>query len=239
MKPEIRIAQTKSEWITTTADQIIALAASAIETRGEFSLVLSGGRTPRPIYQHLSSISEQIDWQRMTIFWSDERCVPPGDSESNYRMAKESLLDQVPVQSQNIFRMLGEIEPEDAAQDYEEMLAAFFYNKEKRFDLILLGIGKDGHTASLFPETDALDEVKKWVTTSSHPDSDSTRLTLTYPALNAARQVIFLASGKSKATVVTDVIHNPDVPPAYPAKRVTGQDKPPMWILDADAASKV
>ena len=239
MKPPIIIAQSKAEWISKTTQQIIISAKAALDNRGEFSLVLSGGGTPKPIYQQLATLPDQIDWQHTFIFWGDERCVPPDHPESNYRMAEKALLEHVPVPDQNVFRMLGEIEPVAAAKDYEEMLMAFFHNKEKRFDLVLLGIGEDGHTASLFPETEALKETVKWVSATNHPYTESKRLTLTYPALNAARQIIFLASGGSKADVIADVINNPGKLPAYPAKGITGLDTPPLWILDTVAAAKL
>lgn len=236
MKAVVKIAAAKAEWTAVTADLIIYLANDALEARGEFSLVLSGGSTPIPVYEELANRSAEVSWEHTFIFWGDERCVPPTHPESNYRMAKTTLLDNIPIPARNIFRMLGEIEPQSAAEDYEEMLAAFFHNKEKRFDVVLLGIGEDGHTASLFPGTEALDETVKWVTANSHPYSDSSRLTLTYPALNAARQIIFLGSGGGKADVIAEVINNPDKGPVYPAKGITGRDQPAIWVLDAAAA---
>jgi 6-phosphogluconolactonase len=239
MKAVLKISTTKEDWITAAVDLIIDLANDAFTARGEFSLVLSGGSTPRPVYEELANRSGEVNWEHSFIFWGDERCVPPDHPESNYRMAKESLLDQIPIPDENIFRMLGEIDPQIAAQDYEGLLAAFFQNKEKRFDTVLLGIGEDGHTASLFPGTEALDETVKWVAANSHPSSDRSRLTLTYPALNAARQIIFLVAGGSKADVVTNVINNPEKKPAYPAKGIIGHDKAPIWILDTAAATNL
>ena len=239
MRPEIKIAATAEEWSAAAVNLIINMANDALQVRGEFSLVLSGGGTPRPVYEELANRSGEMDWEHIFIFWGDERCVPPNHPESNYRLAKESFLDKIPIPGGNIFRMLGEIEPRAAAKDYELMLTAFFHTKEKRFDTVLLGIGEDGHTASLFPGTEALDETVRWVTANSHPYSNSTRLTLTYPALNAARQIIFLAFGGSKADVVADVINHPEEQPAYPAKGITGLDQPPIWVLDTVAAENL
>jgi len=191
------------------------------------------------VYELLAADPERIDWPRTFVFWGDERCVPPDHPESNFRMAQQALLQKVPLQAQNVFRMLGEIEPQAAAKDYEEMLAAYFVGKEKRFDAVLLGLGEDGHTASLFPGTPALAESARWAAANPHPYSDGMRLTLTYPALNAAREVLFLVTGENKAGVAAEVIRNPGGPPPYPAKRVGTPDHPPHWILDQAAAGKL
>lgn len=239
MNPSLTIAGSTSEWIASAAHLIITQAREAIQARGEYSLVLSGGSTPQPVYRALAENADQIDWERIFIFWGDERCVPPDHRDSNYLMAMETLLSRVPVQGQNIFRMLGEIDADAAAQDYQEMLAAFFHDKEKRFDTVLLGLGEDGHTASLFPGTKALKETERWAVANPHPYSDTTRLTLTYPAINSARQIIFLVSGENKAEVAAEVVQNPAGPPPYPAKRITGVENSPHWILNAKAGTKI
>jgi len=237
--PRILVIPTPSKWVQTAADLIIEQAQAAIQTRGSWSLVLSGGGTPKPVYQALVTRKDEIDWKNTFIFFGDERCVPPDHPESNYRMAKETFLDNVPIEQQNIFRMIGEITPDSAAQDYQGMIDAHFYKAEKCFDTILLGLGDDGHTASLFPGEPALKEDNAWVTPSQNPHTQTDRITLTFPAINAARSIIFLVSGENKAGVIANVIHNSTESPDYPAKRVTGTNTAPTWVLDLAAASKI
>ena len=180
-----------------------------------------------------------FDWSKWFIFWGDERCVPPNDDESNFRMAKLAFLDQTTIPQKNIHRMMGEIDPINAAHLYEEEINKFFLKKEKRFDTILLGVGNDGHTASLFPGVNALQEKKHWVSISQHPDSGMKRITLTYPAINQSRNIIFLVKGSEKSKVIADIINNPNNDPYYPAKGITGKENPPEWIIDTAAAGKL
>jgi 6-phosphogluconolactonase len=237
--PRILKLPTRTKWAEAAADLIIQQANAAIEARGSWSIVLSGGSTPRPVYQTIAARKDQINWDHTYIFWGDERCVLPDDPESNFRMAKETFLDEVPISKQNIFRILGEIPPETAAQDYQGTIDAHFYQVEKRFDTLLLGLGDDGHTASLFSGTTALAEADSWVVATRNPHNRTERVSLTFPAINSARSVLFLITGENKADIVSDVIQNPAVPPHYPAKRVTGLDTPPIWVLDQTAASQL
>jgi len=239
MQHQITIAPTPKAWAETAATAIIVQAHAALQERGEFTLVLSGGSTPRPVYRLLAARKDQIDWEHTYIFWGDERCVPPDHPESNYGMVKEALLDAVPIPGQNVFRMLGEVDPQTAARDYEELLAAFFVDRPRHFDIVLLGLGEDGHTASLFPGTLALFETVKWVVPNQYPYSDSMRLTMTYPALDSARQILFLVTGENKAEVAAEVIRHPEGPPPYPAKQVGDPAIRPHWILDLAAAGKL
>jgi len=239
MEPRVKISTGPDTWARSVVDVITEQSRAAIEERGEYSLVLSGGSTPLPVYQLMAANPDWIDWHRTFVFWGDERCVAPDHPESNYGMAKRALLDFVPVVPANIYRMMGEIEPKAGAQDYEQMIAAFFIGKEKRFDTILLGLGEDGHTASLFPDTEALKETARWAVANQHPYSDGMRLTLTFPALNAARDVLFLVTGENKAEVAAEVIENPDSNPPFPAKRVGTRNNPPYFILDPAAAGKL
>ena len=239
MKPEILIAPTKEEWADLATRRVLETLQVCLSKRGEASLVLSGGSTPKAVLKQIAIQPTRITWDKVYVFWSDERCVPPDHPESNYGMAKSYLLDLVPIPAQNIFRMIGEIEPEAAAADYEETISAHFYKREKRFDLMLLGLGDDGHTASLFPDTPALVVKDKWVAANPHPYSDTSRLTLTFPALNASRQIFFLVTGENKAQVVKEVIRETHLPPPHPAKLVTGSVSSPVWILDSEAASKL
>lgn len=241
MRANIQVAATEEEWIHLAVKTITNQATQAIQNRGFFSLVLSGGNTPKPVYQALASdyIQAMFDWSKWFIFWGDERCVPPNDDESNFRMAKLAFLDQTTIPQKNIHRMMGEIDPINAAQLYEEEINKFFLKKEKRFDTILLGVGNDGHTASLFPGVNALQEKKHWVSISQHPDSGMKRITLTYPAINQSRNIIFLVKGSEKSNVIADIINNPNNDPHYPAKGITGKENPPEWIIDTAAAGKL
>ncbi len=158
-----RIFSDSADLSQAAAEHIVGLAAASIDQRGNFSFVLSGGSTPRGLYALLASdgFADRIDWARVFVFWGDERCVPPNHADSNYRMAREALLDHVPLPAGNIHRMAGEIDPQAAAEGYDRLLHAFFAPTlaRPRFDLVLLGMGADGHTASLFPGTDALNEI--------------------------------------------------------------------------------
>jgi 6-phosphogluconolactonase len=241
MKDNILIANSMDAWIKWGAEWISNQASISIRDRGRYSLVLSGGGTPKPVYQRLSQllVSQQIEWRKFFIFWGDERCVPPDDPQSNFRMAKETLLDDVAIPPENIFRIKGELDPAEAAQDYEQRISDFFSQGASRFDTILLGLGEDGHTASLFPGTPGLEVRDRLAIENPHPYSGSWRVTLTYPTINASHSILFLVAGKNKAQVTAECIQNPDNPPDYPAKNITGSENPPSWLLDKDAASNL
>lgn len=241
MRHNITITQSDGEWVQTAVEIIISQAVQAIRKRGVYTLVLSGGSTPRPIYQELASKKYQsvLDWGRIFLFWGDERCVPPTDEESNYLMAKTALLDWIQIPDSNIFRIEGEIQPKEAARAYQQRIDQFFSGKEKRFDTTLLGLGEDGHTASLFPNTDGLRESTQWVVPNINPYQNTNRITLTFPAINSSRHILFLVKGAEKAKVVADIIENPKSPPHYPAKKITGKEIQPHWILDRAAGNKL
>ena len=211
-------------------------AAEAIEERGRFAVVLAGGSTPNAMYGILArDYSDSMDWSKVHVFFGDERTVAPDHEDSNYRMAREALLDHVRVGS--VHRMRCELLPDEAAADYEEQLREFFGSEQlPRFDLILLGIGGDGHTASLFPETPALEVQDRWVVANPVPKLDTTRITLTVPVINAARSVVFLVAGEDKAEALKEILEGDTDPREYPATLVrppTG----PVWKLDRTAAS--
>ncbi len=218
-------------------NRIIDSAQQAIETRGEFTLTLSGGSTPLAVYAQLLEKADLLDWHKVFLFWGDERCVPPDHPDSNFGQAKTLLVDSLPIPRENVFRILGELEPATAAQDYEEMLSAFFHNKEKSLDLVLLGLGEDGHIASLFPGSPALEVSDHWVTETVQPSSGQPRITLTFPAINSAREILFLVTGANKADVAAEVIHRPVALPELPAKRISGAAAPPFWLLDPEAGA--
>ncbi len=200
--------------------------------------MLAGGSTPKAAYGILArDYAETVDWGRVHAFFGDERTVPPGHEDSNYRMAREALLDRVPVGG--VHRMRGELPPDEAAASYEEELRAFFGDEgPPRFDLILLGLGEDGHTASLFPETSALEVTDRLVVANPVLKLDTTRITLTAPVLNAARAVIFLVAGESKAEALKEVLEGDADPRRYPAKLVQPADGP-TWMVDRSAAQRL
>ncbi len=222
-----------------------ALAQGATETivelaRGHdrFTIALSGGSTPRALYSRLaaSPLAESLDWSRIHLFWGDERCVPPDHPDSNYRMASETLISQVPLLPANIHRIAGERPPQEGAAAYEQELRAFFGGLP-HFDLVLLGMGDDGHTASLFPHTLALHEISRWVVPNHAPSPPHKRLTLTAPVLNAADTILFLVSGTSKAAPLREVLHGTPDPQRLPAQLIHPQSGHLIWMTDAAAAA--
>ena len=228
--------------IQAAAKRILALSSAALRTQDRYSVALSGGSTPRRLYETLAAppFSEQIPWERVHVFWGDERCVPPDDPGSNYRMARESLLDHVPLSADNIHRVRGELEPEAAARAYVRELRDFFDAPWPTFDLVLLGMGDDGHTASLFPGSRALGETTRPVVgvTADHQDRPARRVTLTPPAINAARQVIFLVTGAGKAETLRAVLEGPYQPLALPAQIVRPTDGQLLWLVDSTGGIK-
>ncbi len=223
------------------ADQIITIADAAIKATDSFSLVLSGGVTPRPMYQLLATdaYKSRIDWEKVIIFWGDERCVPPDDDESCYKMARQTLLDHVPVLPNNIHRMRGEIRPDEAAAEYEALLRGIFKSDRPRFDLILLGIGDDGHTASLFPRTNALHEEQRWVTENYVPAKQAWRITFTRPGINGAANIMFVVSGKNKAERLKQITSGEYQPYDLPAQLVKPTHGNLSWFIDAEAAAQL
>ncbi|MEX1117198.1 MAG: 6-phosphogluconolactonase [Terrimicrobiaceae bacterium] len=204
-------------------------ADTAILERGVFRLALSGGNTPRPVYEALAKTDAA--WGKWVFTFGDERCVPPDDSQSNYRMAKESLFDHAPIPAENILRIQAEEAPEVAAARYEHDLRkqageAPIY----RHDLILLGMGDDGHTASLFPETAALQESKAWVVANYVPKFETHRITMTYPLLNAARQVCFLVNSKGKDEMLKNVFSGDY---DFPCTKIRPTNGNLVWLLGA------
>nr|MBA2715260.1 6-phosphogluconolactonase [Rubrobacteraceae bacterium] len=226
------------ELAEAAAHNFAARAAEAIEDRGRFAVVLAGGSTPKTAYEILArDYAETIDWGRVHVFFGDERSVPPDHEDSNYRMAREALLDNVPVAG--VHRMQGELPPDEAAQAYEEELRDFFGSDElPEFDLILLGIGGDGHTASLFPETSALEVHDRWVVANPVLKLETTRITLTVPVINAAQAVYFLVAGEGKAEALGQILEGDPDPRAYPASLIQPQPGP-NWMLDRSAASEL
>ena len=243
---EIKIVSDVSELNRAAADEFSNCAQGSIQARGRFSVALSGGSTPRGIYGLLAddqSIPEKrLPWEKIFVFFGDERHVPPTDEESNYRMAHESLLSKIPIPEQNVFRVAAELDAETAATQYEQQLVRFFQMGPSeseawpRFDLIMLGMGPDGHTASLFPGSSALHETQRKVVANWVEKFNSFRITFTFPVLNHAAEVMFTVSGESKAEILKDVLKNPDKN-LYPSQRVQPEDGRLWWVVDRVAAS--
>ena len=231
----VHVYGSSEELAEAAAREFAAKAEEAIEERGRFAVVIAGGSTPETMYGILArDYIDQIDWSRVYVFFGDERAVPPHHEDSNLKMASELLLDHVPVG--NVHRIRGELPPEEAAEAYEEELRTFFPSEDvPRFDLILLGLGADGHTASLFPWTPALEVHDRWVVANPVPRLDTTRITLTVPVINAARAVIFLVEGEDKAEAVREILEGDADPRAYPAKLVQPPGGP-EWMVDQSAA---
>jgi 6-phosphogluconolactonase len=232
----ICVYSSSEELSAAAAREFAAKAEEAIEERGRFTVVLAGGSTPETMYGILArDYMGRIDWSKVYVFFGDERSVPPHHEDSNLKMASEVLLDHVPVA--NVHRIRGELPPDEAAEAYEEELRKFFQTEDgPRFNLILLGIGADGHTASLFPWTPALEVQDRWVVANPVPRLDTTRITLTIPVINAARAVIFLVEGQDKAEAVREILEGDADPRAYPAKLIQPPGGP-EWMLDQSAAS--
>lgn len=217
-------------------------AAQAVSERGRFSVALAGGSTPRPLYQMLASepYASALPWEATFVFWGDERRVPPGHPDSNYGMAADVLLNHVPVPRDHVYRMDGEDLANSAARAYDRALAYHFDLGPRdmpRFDLILLGLGADGHTASIFPGTRAVSDRSNRVLVYTVPQLHSERMTLTLPVLNNARHVLFLASGEDKAAALAAVTQGTYRPSTLPAQAVDPQDGTLVWLVDAAAAS--
>lgn len=241
MKLEIVIVPDAEALSRQAARRFTRLALRAIADRGRFSAVLSGGTTPGALYRRLADDPHrgQIPWRQVHLFWGDERCVPPDHPGSNFRLADKALISRVPIPPGNVHRVRGELAPQAAAQAYAAELRAFFDASGPHFDLVLLGLGQDGHTASLFPGSDALDEKVRPVVavTAQYQDRPAQRVTLTPPAINAARHVLFLVSGSGKAEIVQAVLEGP--PERLPAQQIRPTTGRLTWLIDAPAASRL
>jgi len=222
---------TREALFAHAAERFVRIGAEAIGERGRFLVALSGGKTSRPLYERLAS-SAELDWAAVDVFWADERCVPPTDPRSNYRSAREALLDRVPIPPDRIHRIDGELEPLAAADAYEVELRRTL-GADSRLDLILLGMGADGHTASLFPRHQALTEEKRRIVPVHASAEPPWRVTMTLPLINAARHVLFLVVGAEKAEAVRDLADGKPLPAAM----VHPTDGTVTFLVDEEAAS--
>jgi 6-phosphogluconolactonase len=224
------VLRTKN-FVTDAANFIVDQAHKALGERGEFRIALSGGNTPRPVYERIAAIARDLPWERVLITFGDERCVSPDDEQSNYRMALESLFAPASIPAKSVMRMRGEIDPQIAAKQYEDqldLLATQRGEKIYRHDLILLGLGEDGHTASLFPNTAALAQTTRRVVANFVPKLNSWRLTFTFPLINQARQICFLVNASKGEEFIERVLQDDAQFPASRVRPVAGEL---TWII--------
>ena len=239
MTPEIKILPDGAALNLAAAQEFQTAAEQAIAQRGRFSVALSGGNTPRSVYSLLAQqYKTSLPWNKIHIFFGDERSVPPDHPDSNYRMANEALLSHVPIPLENVHRIRAELDREAAAKDYENQLRSFFQlanNAWPRFDLILLGLGEDGHTASLFPGSSALGESSRLVAPTWVEKKKTFRITLTYPVLNNAAEDLFIVSGAEKGEILSKVFGQPGGP-EFPSQRIHPTNGRLLWLIDEVAA---
>jgi len=237
---EIEIYPDVDRLALAAAEKFAELAQAAIAAQGYFAVAVSGGVTPKILFALLADEhwAESIDWARVLVFWVDERCVLPDHADSNYRLAETTWLRHVPIPAANIHRMIGEIDPIQAAEQYETTLrAAFPEMAVPSFDLILLGLGEDGHTASWFPGTAIIKEYDRWVSAQYVDKLSAWRITLTPVIINAARQVIFLVTGTNKAERLKEVLEGPYDPQRLPAQVIQPEHCEAIWLVDAEAGA--
>ncbi len=224
------------------ASVFVSASRNSIEIKKRFAVAISGGSTPRRLYTLLGSEAyrHQVDWQYVHFFWADERCVPKEDEANNFKTAFDTLLSKVGLPDKNIHRIKGEETPDKAARDYEEEIKRFFGESEKpRFDLIILGMGEDGHTASLFPGSKSIEETVRLAIPVYLGEPRKDRITLTLPVLNNADQILFLAAGSSKATVLSEILGDGKKKRGFPAGLIRPTHGNMTWLIDQEAARKL
>ena len=239
----LSVFETYEALVAATADLFVKLADQSIKERGKFITSLSGGSTPKGLYSRLAEnqTSAKVDWSKVVVFFGDERTVPYTSPESNQRMITELLLAKVPLLQENVFTLSDpDMDPKQTAIDYERRMHEFFRlsgDELPQFDFMLLGLGDDGHTASLFPGSPALQETHRWFVDNKVDKLNTVRLTTTYPVINNSRNIIFLASGKGKAAVLKDVLTGPEG--KYPSQKVSADNGKLYWYVDKDIASEL
>ena len=238
---KIKIFDTDGLVFKAAADLILQLCERSIATKGTFTIALSGGNTPKKLYELLAQAPyvKKINWKKIFVFWGDERCVPVYNEENNSHMASVALLSNVPIPKENIFPVPVNFEPSKAAARYEQMIKTFFKEKEPHFDLILLGLGEDGHTASLFPGTDILDEKKALVKQVYSKEKNMYRISFTIPLINDARHILFLVTGKEKSSIIGKLFAKPAKKNVLPAQLIKPIKGDLHWFLDKPAASSL
>ncbi len=241
MSSIIKILPDEETLIRQSADEVTGLINQTLAEKDICTFVLSGGSTPKALYSKLASAPyrKTVRWEKVHLFWGDERCVPPDHQDSNYRMVKESLLDHIDLPPENIHRISGEKPPDVAAQEYEQEVRKYVSGAcgIPRFDITLSGIGDDGHTASLFPGTPVLKEQKKLVASVYVPGLKSWRITLTFPVINNSKVILFLVKGSSKARIMSQVLNGNSSGNRYPVQKINPTDGKKIWFLDKKAAA--
>jgi len=237
----IRIFNNLDALSRAAAEFFIESAAHAIHARGRFSVALSGGSTPHRLYELLAAppFRDRVEWQEVHFFWGDERCVPEDDSRRNELMARQALLNHVPVPAEHIHPISGSLPPRQAAEAYESDLRRFFGGRPPVLDLVLLGMGANAHTASLFPHTSVLRETQRWAAEVYVAELDMYRVTLTAPLINQADQVVFLVSGEDKALTLQNVLEGAHQPDELPAQLIRPNGAHPIWLVDRAAGHKL
>jgi 6-phosphogluconolactonase len=244
----IRQLADTQELFHAAAEEVCRIGQMSMESTGRFSLVLSGGSTPRGLYELLAEhpYRSQVDWKRVEFFWGDERGVPPDHAASNFRMAREAMLDKLDVPHDRVHRIEAERpDLDEVAKDYEREIERVLGRipgvgrRPPHFNLFLLGMGDDGHTASLFPNTSALLEPERWVVAQEVPKAPRERITMTPPLINAAHFIMFVVSGASKADVLAEVLQGPRDPLRYPAQLIRPLTGEVTWFVDRAASSKL
>ena len=246
LRIEYVVEQDATALARRTAQHFVEVAEQAVARQGRARIAVSGGSTPKAAFQLLADPAQpwlkRMPWDKLDLYWVDERTVPPDDTESNYRMTREALLDRVPLKPEQVHRMEGELEPEVAAARYESLLRNNFRlegAETPRFDLIALGMGDDGHTASIFPHTEAIHTLGRLVTANQVPQKDTWRITLTWPVINQGSSVFFLIGGKNKAELVKEVFTGPRDPERLPSQLIWPASGILTLILDKDAAAQL
>lgn len=240
----IHVLENDTSLANEVADFLAWTVEQTLRDRAQFRLVLSGGSTPRTLYRTLSTPpwSSRITWPRVRFFFGDERAVPPAHPDSNYAMAKATLFDPLRIADHQVARMRGEMNPVEAAAAYEQTLRQEFTGElgpVPVFDAVLLGLGNDGHTASLFPDSPALEERDRLVVAAPAPVGISHRITMTYPLLNAAGVIVFLVTGSKKAGIVRQILESPGTASTFPAARIRPNGGRLLWYLDEAAAAEL
>lgn len=238
--PEVRVLPDPAAVTSAARELVLALARDSIARRGRFTLALSGGSTPRALYTSL--VGAPLDWERVQVFFGDERCVPPEHQDSNYRMAREAWLSKVPLLPTHVHRIYAESNDANAAaEEYSRELERVLTpapGQLPRLDLVLLGLGADAHTASLFPHTRALTETKRTVVANDVPQLSARRITFTYPLINAARHVVFLVAGADKRPALETVLRGARDLDRAPAQGVAPRDGDLVWLVDRAASGE-
>jgi 6-phosphogluconolactonase len=241
-RPTVDVFPDVASLMTAAADRVVRAAGARIAAAGRFSIALSGGSTPKALYELLAEprYAALIDWSKAHVFWGDERVVPPRSADSNYRMANEALLERVPIPANHVHRILAEQGGDEAALSYEATLHTFFEgSREASFDILLLGMGPDGHIASLFPGTEPVHENERWVRPNVSPVPPVERVTLTPAILNRSASVLLLVTGAEKAGRLAQILEGPFDPARLPAQVIRPPNGDVRWLVDRLAASKL